>query len=239
MTVENPTHPSTRSGAAPSRKEQWIELSVFLFLIVPSMALSFFAVKQGSLGFVVVAMSTMLRDLSLVALILFFAWRNHEPVTALGWSAARRWREILLGMVLFVPIFFGAGWLERTLHSIGFSLPATPLPSLDPAPDPAQLLLATVLVVVVALAEETIFRGYLMLRLTALTKSPAAAVVLSAVVFSIGHGYEGSAGVITVGTLGAVFAVVYLWRGSLLAPMTMHFLQDFIGIVVVPLVVGR
>lgn len=239
MTIEDPTHRTIRSAGAPSRKEQWIELSVFVFLIVPSMALSFFAVKQGSLGFVVVAVSTILRDLSLVALILFFAWRNHEPATVIGWNAGRGWPEIVLGMVLFIPVFLGGAWLESALHAVGFSLPATPLPSLDPAPDPSQLLLATILVAVVAFAEETIFRGYLMLRLTALTKSPAVAVALSALVFSIGHGYEGSAGVITVGALGAVFAVVYLWRGSLLAPVTMHFLQDFIGIVVGPLIVGR
>ena len=92
-----------------------------------------------------------------------------------------------------------------------------------------------VLVVIVAVAEETIFRGYLMLRLQAITASPAAAVVLSAVIFSLGHGYEGSAGVVTVGVMGAVFALVYLWRQSLVAPMVMHFLQDFIGIVMLPL----
>jgi CAAX protease family protein len=239
MTVEGPARLSPADAEAPSRKEQWIELSVFLFLIVPSMALSFFAVKEGSLGFIVVAVATILRDLSLVALILFFAWRNREPVSAIGWSAGRGWSEIVLGAGLFLPTYLGAAWLENALHAIGFSVPATPLPSLTPAPDLAQLLLATVLVVIVALAEETIFRGYLMLRLTAVTESPAAAVALSTVIFSIGHGYEGSAGVITVGALGAVFAVVYLWRGSLLAPVTMHFLQDFIGIVVAPLMIGR
>jgi membrane protease YdiL (CAAX protease family) len=59
--------------------------------------------------------------------------------------------------------------------------------------------------------------------------------LLSAGIFSLGHGYEGSAGVVTVGVMGAVFALVYLWRRSLVAPMMMHFLQDFIGIVLVPL----
>lgn len=32
--------------------------------------------------------------------------------------------------------------------------------------------------------------------------------------FALGHGYEGSAGVVTVGVMGMVFALVYLWRGS-------------------------
>jgi CAAX protease family protein len=62
-----------------------------------------------------------------------------------------------------------------------------------------------------------------------------AAVILSVATFSPGHGYEGSAGVITVGAMGGVFAVIYLWRRSLVAPIAMHFPQDFISITLLPL----
>lgn len=61
------------------------------------------------------------------------------------------------------------------------------------------------------------------------------AVLVSSVIFSLGHGYEGTAGVATVGVMGFIFALVYLWRDSLVAPIVMHFMQDFIGIVMVPL----
>jgi membrane protease YdiL (CAAX protease family) len=217
------------------RTGQSVELGVFLFLIVPSMVLSFFAVKQGSLGFGLVAVATIFRDLALVSLILFFVWRNGEPVAGLGWTFKHGRQEFFLGVALFVPLFFSANLLERALLTVGFSVPSTPLPSLTPAKDTTELLLAVVLVVIVAVAEENIFRGYLILRLKAITASPAAAVVLSAVIFSLGHGYEGSAGVITVGVMGMVFALVYLWRQSLVAPIVMHFLQDFISIVMLPL----
>jgi membrane protease YdiL (CAAX protease family) len=219
----------------PGRTEQFVELGVFLFLIVPSMVLSFFAVKQGSLGFGLVAVATICRDLALVSLILFFLWRNGEAVAQLGWTFAYGRQEVFLGIALFVPFTFCAGLLERALLAGGLSVPSTPLPALTPARDMTDLILAVVLVVIVAVTEETIFRGYLMLRLQAVTASPAAAVVLSAVIFSLGHGYEGSAGVVTVGVMGAVFALIYLWRGSLVAPTVMHFLQDFIGIVMLPL----
>jgi len=62
-----------------------------------------------------------------------------------------------------------------------------------------------------------------------------AAILLSAVVFSLGHGYEGTAGLITVGFMGLIFALVFKWRRSLVAPMVMHFLQDFTVIVLLPL----
>jgi membrane protease YdiL (CAAX protease family) len=216
-------------------KNQIIEMSVFLFLIVPSMALSFFAIKQGSLSFVLVAFSATLRDLALVSLILLFIWRNHEPVAWIGWTVKKSWKEIGLGIILFIPFTFATGVLDKALQEIGLSVPSTPLPSFLAARGATQFLLAFVLVVIVAVSEETIFRGYLILRLKAVTASPTAAVLLSAGIFSLGHGYEGSAGVVTVGVMGAVFALVYLWRGSLAAPMVMHFLQDFLGIVLVPL----
>ena len=74
-----------------------------------------------------------------------------------------------------------------------------------------------------------------MLRLNAVTRRSAAAVILSSIIFALGHGYEGTAGVATVGYMGLFFALVYMWRRSLIAPIIMHFLQDFIAVVVLPL----
>jgi membrane protease YdiL (CAAX protease family) len=198
------------------------------------MALSFFAVKQGSLSFVLVAFATILRDLALVSLILFFIWRNKEPLPWIGWTFKNLWKEIGLGIGLYIPFFFAAGLFESALRVAGLSVPSTPLPSFMAARGMAEFLLAIVLVAVVAPAEETIFRGYLILRLKAITGNPVAAALLSAAIFSLGHGYEGSAGVLTVGVMGLAFAFVYMWRRSLVAPIVMHFLQDFIGIVLLP-----
>lgn len=221
--------------AAVNRKEQVAEVAVFLFLIVPSMALSFFAIKQGGLSFPLVAISVILRDLALVSLILFFLWRNHEPAAWIGWTLKNSGKEIFVGVLLFIPFSFGTGLLEKGLQAMGLSVPSKPLPSFLTARGTVEFLLAFVLVVIVALAEETIFRGYLILRFKAITSSLIGAALLSAAVFSLGHGYEGSAGVITVGVMGFVFAFVYLWRRSLVAPAVMHFLQDFLGIVLIPL----
>jgi membrane protease YdiL (CAAX protease family) len=144
-------------------------------------------------------------------------------------------RERVVGVVCFVPVFLGAMLLERVLLRAGLSGPATPLPSFLKEQGPTEALLATILVTVVALAEETIFRGYLLLRFLPILRSTTTSVLLSLAIFAVGHGYEGSAGLATVGVMGAVFALVYLWRGSLLAPIVMHFLQDILSIVLLPL----
>lgn len=221
-----------QTGSHPGRRVQGVELAIFLFLIVPSMAFSFLAIKQGIVGFGVTAVATIFRDFSLVALILFFFWRNGERVVSLGWHA--NWRDVGLGALLFVPFFLFSDWLSGMLESLGLSAPSTPPITVEPQ-GTSQLVLACVLVLVVAVAEETIFRGYLILRFEAISNSPTLAVLASAFVFSLGHGYEGSAGVVTVGVMGLIFGLVYLWRRSLVAPMTMHLLQDLVAIVLPPL----
>jgi membrane protease YdiL (CAAX protease family) len=162
-------------------------------------------------------------------------WRNGEDIEWIGWRFKNGWKEIILGLWLFLPIFCGMDLLEQALRAGGLSTPSTPLPSFLSAKGIGESLLAFFLVIVVAAAEETIFRGYLILRLKAVTANLTAALVLSAAIFALGHGYEGSAGAVTVGAMGLVFALVYQWRKSLIAPMVIHFLQDFIGIVLLPL----
>jgi membrane protease YdiL (CAAX protease family) len=230
---------TSKENPALFRKEQVIEVLVFLFLIAPSIALSFFVIKQGSIGFVITSIATILRDLALVALVLFFIWRNKESIKSIGWMARKGLKEVLIGVLLFLPMFYVTGILDHLLVEAGFSSPSTPLPALEATGGLTEIILGVILVTIVAISEETIFRGYLILRFKNIFASPAVAVIFSSVIFSLGHGYEGSAGVVTVGFIGFIFALVYLWRKSLVAPIVMHFMQDFLGIVLLPLLAGR
>jgi CAAX protease family protein len=226
------------SSDQPSRKVQVIEVAVFLFLIVPSMATSFLignhSGDHSGTGFMTVAILSILNDLGMVSLVFYFVWRNRETLRRIGWTLQALPKEVGWGLVLFFPIFYSANWLESALHSAGLSAPSK-LPSFLVATGHFRVVLAVILVIVVAIVEETVFRGYLILRLKTVTRRPWAAVLLSSVIFSIGHGYEGMAGVISVFCLGVVFAVIYLWRKSLIAPIIIHFLIDFSSIVLLSL----
>ena len=223
-----------RAETEPRRREL-LEVLVFLLLIVPSMLLSFFVVRQGGLGFVITAWATIGRDSGLVSLIIFFLWRNGEPVDRLGCTLKNGGNEVALGVGLFFLLFAGTTLVESLLRWAGVPAAVTPMPRFLTAQGPAEVTLALALVAVVAFAEEIVFRGYLIHRLSAVTGRPAVAALLSAVIFSLGHGYEGTSGVITVGVMGVGLAFVYLWRRTLVAPIVMHFLQDFGGIVLLPL----
>ncbi len=222
------------AGDRPGRKVQIIELAVFLFLIVPAMATSFWIGGRSDIDFATGALFSILNDLGQVSLIFYFIWRNGEPLRRLGWNPRTPPKEVLWGLVLFPPIMYGANVLRGVLHALGLST-AAGLPSFLVVRGDANVAMAVLLVIVVAIVEETIFRGYLILRFKTATGRCWPAVVLSAAVFSIGHGYEGLAGVVSVFSLGIVLGVVYLWRRSLIAPMTIHFLIDFSSIVLTAL----
>jgi len=238
LQIVPPAREDERFAARPARREAWLELGVFLLLIVPSMILAYFETQTPGVSFVLIALSTIFRDLALVALILFFLWRNGEPLTRVGWTWRNFWGELALGVVLFIPFFIVTNLVALALTAAGLSTPPAGPSFLTPL-SYEEVALGFVLVVVVAIAEETIFRGYLILRFENLLPSAGTAILLSALIFSLGHGYEGETGVGTVFVMGVILALVYIWRRSLVAPATMHFLQDFLAIVLIPLLALR
>jgi uncharacterized protein len=214
----------------PSRKVQLVEVMVFLFLIVPPMAISFLVVRQADVSFMRVAISSILNNLALLSLVLYFIWRNEEPVRRVGWNLDNLGRDVAWGLILFVPVFLGGNLIESMLQQAGFSTPSRRPTFLDVS-GVTQVAVGFIMVIVVAVVEEIIFRGYLILRLRTITDRISVAVVLASLIFSLGHGYQGTAGAITVFILGVILALIYLWRRSLIAPMVIHFFTDFTRIV--------
>lgn len=226
--------PRFAPATPPNRRVQSVELSVFLLILLPLMALSAVMEQPAQLDFATVAISVVAHDIALLSLVLYFVWRNGEGFAAVGWSTRRLGREAGVGALLFLPVFLAVGIVEQLLRASGLSAPDALPRYLVPAPG-IEYVLALVFLVVVAVTEETLFRGYLLLRFRAVTGSTMAALALSAVIFALGHGYQGSVGVVAVGFLGLLYALIYLWRGSLVAPTIMHFAQNFIGLFVAPL----
>jgi len=220
----------------PSRSEQILELIVFHLLFLPSIVLSFFFATEAAIAsFVVVAVSTIFRDLALVSLILFFLWRNDEPESKIGWTTRSIGRNLLLGLLLFPVVFILASLLASLLESIGLSGPSPSAQQLLVPSGWAEIALAVILVLVVAVSEETIFRGYLIARYERIFENTTFAVLITTVIFAFGHGYEGVAGIVAVGFMGLVFALLFVWTRSLVAPIIIHLLNNLVAIVLLPL----
>lgn len=225
--------PGTDDPQPRVRRYRLFETGVFLLVLGSWMGFATVGARPEELHFSVVAGAIVFRNLALTALALYLVWRNGEGIGALGWIRHGAGREALIGLALFVPMTLGVSVVAALLHGWGFAEPVAPPSYLFPRSGVDQAL-ALVLLTVVAISEETVFRGYLLRRFAQVMGSRSLAVVLTSALFALGHAYEGALGAIATGVIGVVLALVYLWRGSLVAPMTMHFIQDFIGLLIVP-----
>ncbi len=222
-----------RTTGTLSRTRQLLELALFLGALVPLILLLVATLQPQGRTFAAVAFGTMLQNVLLLGVVLLFVWRNREPLREFGVHVHHAGRELLLGVGLFVPFVLLIGVVQQIMDLMGLPLPETPPEFLVPH-GAGEHLLALGFLVTVAVAEEIVFRGYLLHRFHNLTGSRAAAVILSSLLFALGHGYEGTGGMIAIGLIGVIFAGVYLWRASLVAPIAMHFLQNFVGMIAVP-----
>jgi membrane protease YdiL (CAAX protease family) len=216
------------------RRSQFLEVGIFILIIIPSMSISLLTALRANLTFPVAALMTIVRDLALVCLIVFFLWRNGERIESIGWRAPKIWLEILLGCLLYIPFYAVTAFADILFRKAG--LTTNRPPGFMFPRNPEEILLGVILVAVVAFSEETIFRGYLIMRLRSITLSLPVAVLLSSTIFAFAHIYQGLAGVAAVWVMAMMFCGVYIWRRSLVAPIVMHFIQDFLSIVFLPLV---
>jgi membrane protease YdiL (CAAX protease family) len=80
--------------------------------------------------------------------------------------------------------------------------------------------------------EEVAFRGYLQKQFQAITGSAGWAVVIQAVVFGVGHFYEGMGAVGRIMLFGALFGLLAVWRKSLRPGMITHAWSDIFGVII-------
>ncbi len=81
--------------------------------------------------------------------------------------------------------------------------------------------------------EEIVYRGYLVTYcwylFDGINNSELLAVIIPAFVFSIAHFYQGTKAVIKIFVLAVFFGYLFIYSGSLLIVMILHFLVDVIG----------
>jgi membrane protease YdiL (CAAX protease family) len=96
------------------------------------------------------------------------------------------------------------------------------------------------LCVLVGIAEELVFRGYLQQQFIAWIRGAAAGgVVFSALMFGAAHGYEGARAMFLLAVFGALFSLLALFRRNLRAGIFAHSWHDAIAGLTVALLHAR
>ena len=80
--------------------------------------------------------------------------------------------------------------------------------------------------------EELVFRGYLQRQFQAVTGNAGLAVLFQAIVFGVGHLYEGIAPVGLITLYGVLYGLLAVWRKSLRPGMIAHAWSDIFGVII-------
>ena len=174
-----------------------------------------------SLAYVV---TLSLVDAALILALVWMLMRAHgeHPVAAMVGRRPIR-SELLLGLAL-VPaalLVVAAAFAVLSRLAPGLrNVPENPLEALITTPA-AALTFAAVAVVAGGLREE-VQRAFILRRFEQHLGGAAVGLVVFSVAFGLGHLVQGRDAAIITGLLGALWGVLYLFRGSMVAPFACH-----------------
>ncbi len=218
-----PSEPSY-AGSTPVRASTWIGLAGGLVLGVAPIA------KWISPGTTTSAL--LLREVVWwtlgAAILVWLRFVEQQPIISVG---IRRptWKTFVFGLIAAIAstavmgVYF-AVIVPRFHLDISSSLAAQ------------QLILHTpfwfrvLLVLRAAVVEELLYRGYLIEKILQISGQGRLALICSVGAFTIAHlsGW-GAAHLIPVAIIGAIFALLYIWRRDLGSNWVGHFITDGLG----------
>jgi membrane protease YdiL (CAAX protease family) len=159
----------------------------------------------------------------LVGLILVFLYAHDESPQAVFFGGRPLRQELLAGIPLtFVALGLALGVLIAIrivapwLHTVDRN------PLQDLMRQPGDIALFAVVVIVAGGVREELQRAFLLRRFEQSLGGGRVGVVITSATFGLGHYLQGADAMIATGLLGAFWAVVYLRRGSVAAPIVSH-----------------
>ena len=188
--------------------------------------------ERGQLQLGFVAALSLADTVALVGLMVLLLRSHDERPSALWLGRRPVVREALAG-VLHVPmVFLIAALLLLAMRALTPQLHNVDINHFETLAGSSltdAVLLMLVAIVAGGLREE-LQRAFLLDRFSRHLGPPWAGVLLLSVAFGLGHLLQGRDAAIATGAMGAFWAVVYLRRGSSIAPVVSHALFNTIEV---------
>lgn len=164
----------------------------------------------------------------------FLAWIllvEREPLASIGLHGRHWGKSILWGLAGMAISLALAALLLYVFSKTGIAFGQGEEARKFDAVSPGVIL---VMVLRAGIAEEIFYRGYLMERLSRISRHWAIVFLMPLLLFALWHYRQGPGGVILSFFLGAVLAVMYWKKRDLKANIIAHFLVDFIPNLLLP-----
>lgn len=144
------------------------------------------------------------------AFVAVAARRAERPMRTFLTAAPRfRWRHALMGLVIFLPVVAAEIWLAELVSPASGTAPLA-APGASVGQKLVYVAAAVGFLGCAALAEEMLFRGWLLQQTRAFTRSIVLIVAVNAVAFSLAHGDPSMGGLVTRLALGVGWAWIVL-----------------------------
>lgn len=173
--------------------------------------------------------STIAFQWAAAGVILWRAAAHGIPPAQLGLSVPRPALTISLSVLLSALFFANQAFSVNRLASRSLE-PKGLLPQLASKvfpQDNLERLAFVALVSTVALCEEVIYRGFIQFIFQDVTRGAVLlGIFLSAIFFALAHAYQGRRGLLSTFAVGLLFGAVRSWTGSLIPPISAHFVAD-------------
>ena len=224
---------STNSGLPAAQKV----LLIFLLLGYPLLSILFNLFGTGETVEIESRMSQVYIPTFAIHLIIWGGiWRGMKKsgggFTELGLGKKDiTGSNLLSGIIFFVGAFALMIIIKSSIARSGY-LPEKDFAYVLPVTLDEKLFWV-MLSVSAALFEEICFRGFIISRLKILSGNYLIGALAGSLAFSLGHLYQGIAGVILTFIYGMLFAGLFIARKSVFPCIVAHFLQDVIILFVV------
>ena len=170
------------------------------------------------------------------AMLAVGAWYYEIPQSALGLTeTAVGTGTLAVGVgIVFGVLLWTANELSATAaDAVGATYDESLREMLAPDTIPGWILLLAVILPIIALVEELLFRAALIgVPAAGFGIHPLALAIFSSALFALGHGAQGKVGIVVTGGLGFVLAGGYILSGSLLVVVIAHYLVNALEFVV-------
>jgi uncharacterized protein len=161
----------------------------------------------------------------LALLLLYIALVERRPFSSIGIRRPRI-RTLVAGLAFAAVLIFVVGYISNAII-VAFELDTTAGSEAAQAIDSTPVWYRVLLIARGSIAEEVVFRGYLIERVRELTGSRVLAVFASVALFSLAHlHYWGWVPLIFVSLAGIVAALQYLWLRDLVGNIITHYVTD-------------
>jgi membrane protease YdiL (CAAX protease family) len=163
--------------------------------------------------------------------LFYYVWQGARKNVTLFALVGGRWsslRDVLTDFGIALP--FWVVW-ETTAWLVGLVLGPSRAKTLDILLPRGVIesLLWLALSASAGFCEEIVYRGYLQRQLRAFTGSGALAVFGQALVFGVGHAYQGWKNVVVITVLGVLYGLLVVWRKNLRSSMLAHAWSHIYG----------